>query len=75
MAVAILSQTTDLLQQIMPFVPPQYQHYITVGVIVLGGIATIITRTFFSPSVTSQSLPANTPAVALGSRSRSPSKG
>ena len=53
---AVLSQTTDLLQQILPFVPPQYQHYITIGIMLVGGIATIITRTFFTTADTTQSM-------------------
>lgn len=52
MLLAFLSQTTDLLQQLMPFVPPQYQHYVTLGIVLAGGLATIITKTFFTTTVT-----------------------
>ena len=54
--VASLNELTDALNQLMPFVPPQYQHYVTVGIVIAGGIATIITRSFFTTSVTTASM-------------------
>lgn len=54
-AVAALNETTDFLQQALPFIPPKYQHLVTAGIAVAGGVATIITRTFFTTSLTPSS--------------------
>lgn len=54
-AAVVLSQTTDLLQQMLPFVPPKYQHWVTVGIAVTGGLGTIIAKTFFSTTITPSS--------------------
>lgn len=51
-ALVVLNQTTDVLQQALPFIPAQYQHWVTVGIAVTGGLATIITKTWFTTSVT-----------------------
>lgn len=53
--VAILNEVTGAAQQVLPFVPAKYQHYVTVGIMVAGAIATVITRTFFTTSITPQS--------------------
>jgi len=54
-AVAALNETTDALREILPLIPVKDQHYVTVGIIVTGAIATIITRTFFTTTVTQAS--------------------
>lgn len=51
----VLNQTTDLLQQALPFVPAQYQHWFTVGIAITGGIATIIAKTNFTTTITPSS--------------------
>jgi hypothetical protein len=54
-AVVVLNETTNELTQLLPFVPEKYKHYVTVGIVVLGGLATIIVRTFFTTTVTPSS--------------------
>lgn len=53
----VLNETTDLLQQVLPVVPAKDQHWVTAGIAIVGGIATIITRTFFTTSITASSVP------------------
>lgn len=54
-ALVVLNQTTDLLQQALPFIPAQYQHWVTVAIAVIGGVATIIAKTNFTTTVTPSS--------------------
>lgn len=54
-ALVVLNQTTDLLQQALPFIPAKYHSYVTAGIAVTGGLATIIAKTWFTNTVTPQS--------------------
>lgn len=49
------NELTGALQQVAPFVPAKYQHYVTVGIIVTGAIANIIVKTKFTNTITPSS--------------------
>lgn len=52
-ATAALATLNDLL----PIVPPAYQHYVTAAIAIIGGVLLIYTKTFQSASITPSSLP------------------
>lgn len=54
-AAVVLNQTTDLLQQMLPFVPAQYQHWFTAAIAIAGGLATIIVKTNFTTTISPSS--------------------
>lgn len=51
----VLNETTSTLQQLLPFVPANDQHFLTAGIALTGGLATIIARTFFTTALTPSS--------------------
>jgi hypothetical protein len=53
--IAGLGAVAASLSELTPFVPPAYQHYVTVAIIVLTGVVTIYTKTFQTTSITPSS--------------------
>lgn len=55
--IAGLTALVATATEVLPIVPPAYQHYVTTFVIVAGGLLTIITKTFYTPTISSSSVP------------------
>lgn len=54
--IAAIGAIIALLNELLPIVPAQYQHDVTVAVTVLTAISTIISRTFFTTTLTPSSV-------------------
>jgi hypothetical protein len=52
---AALTALATTLNELLPMVPAQYQHAVTVAIVVVGGLSTIIAKTFYTTTVTPSS--------------------
>lgn len=51
-ASALLVSLNEVLSEVAPFVPPKYAHWISIALAVVGGLSTIIAKTFYTTTVT-----------------------
>lgn len=49
---ALLVSLNEVLSEVAPFVPPKYAHWINIALAVVGGLSTIIAKTFYTTTVT-----------------------
>lgn len=55
--IAGITSLVATANELLPFLPQPYAHYTTIFIVLAGGFATIISRTFYTTSVTTSSLP------------------
>ncbi len=51
-ATAFLVSANELLNQVAPFLPAPYAHDATIAITIIGGLSTIIAKTFYTTTVT-----------------------
>ena len=64
--IQLLGGLAALLNELLPVIPAQYQHYLTVAIIVLTGVSTIVARTFYTTSIINQSVPSSASILNSG---------
>ena len=52
---SVLVSLNEVLNQVMPILPPPYSHYATIAIAIIGGISTIIAKTFYTTTITPSS--------------------
>ena len=52
---AALTALATTLNELLPMAPAQYQHAITVAIVIVGGLSTIVAKTFYTTTVTPSS--------------------
>lgn len=58
---ALIAAGNDML----PIIPDKYRHYVTGAVAVLGGILTIVTKTFYTTTISSASVPGDASVASV----------
>ena len=51
----LLASANEILNQVQPMLPAPYNHDITIAIMVVGGLYTIIVRTFYTTAITTSS--------------------
>jgi nucleoside recognition membrane protein YjiH len=57
-----LTAILDLLNEVLPIVPDKYQHTVSLAITVIGAVLGIISKTFFTTTVSSLSVPNTAPS-------------
>jgi hypothetical protein len=57
--ILFLTLAADVLNEALPLVPAQYQHSVSSAVTIIGLILGIVTKTFFSTTISSTSVPSS----------------
>jgi hypothetical protein len=63
--ILLLTGLLDTANEILPLIPEQYRHSATLYVTAAGLILGIITKTFFTTTISSTSLPASAPTSVV----------
>ena len=63
--ILFLTAALDLLNEVAPIIPPKYQHAVSVSITVIGALLGIMTKTFFTTSISSYSVPSVAPTATV----------
>jgi hypothetical protein len=63
--VLALTMLADTLNELLPLVPVQYQHTVSVSITLIGLVLGIVTKTFFTTTISSASVPSIAPVSAV----------
>lgn len=63
--VLLLTGLVDAANELLPLVPAQYQHNVTLAVTAIGLVLGIIAKTFYTTSVSSTSIPSVVPVSVV----------